>query len=570
MQPPFFGASSPADIAPEVTLVTRTDLQGHITHANEAFTTASGYRLDELIGSPHSIVCHPDTPAAVFVGMWQALRAGTPWQGTLKNRCKNGQFFWVDACIVPIQRDEQLTGYMAVFKQAAPAAVEAAQRSTAPGMLQPGKLHALFGVRAGVRAGFAFVAALMLAGGVLGIGGLKLSDAAFTRLYHQQFEPAAAVSQVEARLGDIRASLLEMQLSRNASPQAESERLSIENAQNAFDEIHEILGGLPVSSLPGASAGQELGRALQQYTQEGRTLLNRAAASAPDQLPLQTQQQLGELQNKASLSAHALRQALMETAQQELSGTLERNARIRALAMAGIVLGLLLIGVTGQRFVRSIVNPLNSAIRNLHRIAEGDLQSDVRLSGTGETAHLNQATVVMQQHLKVMLDEIALASHRIHQHCQALNQSLYEVTEHSEAQHDQVHSALRALHTAVDETSDLSLRAERLMQLASTPGSADNASIATAVEHEARELATATRLAVFGAEEVAGAMRQVAGLIVENRSEAQLAWQASEELMRTAHELNQLVDFFAPRHEVRTVQQPAPTAVQTPEPETVT
>lgn len=553
------------DIPPGMTLVTKADLHGKITYANEAFVDTSGYTLGELIGSAHHIVRHPDMPPAVFAEMWTALQSGKPWQGVLKNRCKNGEHYWVNACIVPSRQHEHITGYMAVLQHAEPAAIAAAQQRhqhlATHGLPAPSKLSALLGVRAGVRAGTAVVGLLMLAGGALGLGGLKLSDAAFARLYHEQFEPAAAVGQVEAQLSAIRARMLEMQLPRQSAAPAASGRQSIEAVQNAFDEIHEIFEGVSVPTHTTSSASQALALALQRYTREGRALINQAAAHHASSIAPTTQQQLLELENKASLSALALRQALMDNAHQEFTGTLQRNDRIRTLAIVGMVLGLLAIAYMGHLFIRSIVDPLNAAIRRLHRIAEGDLQSEVRLSGSGETAQLNHAAVVMQQHLKVMLDEIALASRRIHRHCQALNQSLHEVTEHSEAQHDQVHAAIRALNQAVQETADLSQRAERLMHMASSP---DNASdVTTTLEHETRELATATRLTAFGADEVAGAMRHVAELIVENRSQAQLAWQASEELMRTANELNGLVDFFAPPR-----AQP-PQALQQAQPSTI-
>lgn len=134
----------------------------------------------------------------------------------------------------------------------------------------------------------------------------------------------------------------------------------------------------------------------------------------------------------ASLAAQALRQSLADAAQQEFTQTLERNARIRSFALFGIIAGLLMVAAVGHLFIRGIVNPLNASIRRLNRIAEGDLQGAINLSGTGETAQLNHAATVMQLHLKVMLDEIALAARRIHRHCQTLNAALYEVTEHSE------------------------------------------------------------------------------------------------------------------------------------------
>lgn len=280
------------------------------------------------------------------------------------------------------------------------------------------------------------------------------------------------------------------------------------------------------------------------YTEDGLRWVEQAAARDNlAQVERLVALRVLPLEQDAMAAAVDLRQALLDAAQGEYSNTLERNARIRYFAAAGILLGLLVVGLVGHMFIRGIVDPLNASIRRLNRIAQGDLQGEIDLSGTGESGQLNHAATVMQLHLKVMIDEIALAARRIHHHCATLNTALYEVTEHSEAQHDRVYAAIAALDVAMAETGDLSVRAERLLQKASqqeAPGSSPQ------LVDDARALATATRLTAFGAEEVARSMRQVADLIVENRSEAQCAWRASEALTRTAGELNQLVDYFEP------------------------
>ena len=83
-------------------LISTTDLKGNITYCNEAFVAISGFEHKELIGSPHNIIRHPDTPAAVFGHMWGDLGAGRSWMGIVKNRCKNGDHYWVNAFITPI------------------------------------------------------------------------------------------------------------------------------------------------------------------------------------------------------------------------------------------------------------------------------------------------------------------------------------------------------------------------------------------------------------------------------------------------------------------------------------
>jgi aerotaxis receptor len=95
-------------------IVSQTDLKGIIIDANEAFVQTSGFTREELIGKNHNIVRHPDMPQAAFGDLWASVKAGLPWRGIVKNRCKNGDHYWVDALIVPIQKNGQTTGYMSV------------------------------------------------------------------------------------------------------------------------------------------------------------------------------------------------------------------------------------------------------------------------------------------------------------------------------------------------------------------------------------------------------------------------------------------------------------------------
>ncbi|MEO2267389.1 PAS domain-containing methyl-accepting chemotaxis protein [Pseudoalteromonas sp. YIC-656] len=95
-------------------LISVTDLRGVITDCNQAFENISGYTRDELIGQPHNLIRHPDMPAAAFATMWRYLKSGQPWMGLVKNRCKNGDFYWVDAYVTPISEHGQIVGYESV------------------------------------------------------------------------------------------------------------------------------------------------------------------------------------------------------------------------------------------------------------------------------------------------------------------------------------------------------------------------------------------------------------------------------------------------------------------------
>jgi aerotaxis receptor len=98
-------------------IVSRTDLAGIITHANEAFVEMSGYTHDELLGAPHHILRHPDMPKIAFKGLWDDIAAGKKWHGYVKNLRKDGAFYWVYATAVPNIRNGVIVGYTSVRRK---------------------------------------------------------------------------------------------------------------------------------------------------------------------------------------------------------------------------------------------------------------------------------------------------------------------------------------------------------------------------------------------------------------------------------------------------------------------
>ncbi len=93
-------------------IVSKTDLKGIITYANEDFIRISGFSKKELIGSPHNIVRHADMPKAVFADLWKTIKSGNSWTGLVKNRTKDGGFYWVRANAMPLLENGKLVGYI--------------------------------------------------------------------------------------------------------------------------------------------------------------------------------------------------------------------------------------------------------------------------------------------------------------------------------------------------------------------------------------------------------------------------------------------------------------------------
>ncbi len=95
-------------------LISRTDLKGDITYANPSFIKACGFADDELIGQHHNIVRHPDMPSEAFKNLWETVKSGKSWNGIVKNRRKDGGFYWVRANVTPHLSSGAITGYTSV------------------------------------------------------------------------------------------------------------------------------------------------------------------------------------------------------------------------------------------------------------------------------------------------------------------------------------------------------------------------------------------------------------------------------------------------------------------------
>jgi len=145
--------------ADDATLMSTTDLNSHITYANDAFIEVSGFTPEEVNGQPHNMVRHPDMPAEAFADMWATLKQGEPWTALVKNRRKNGDHYWVRANAIPVVRDGKVQGYMSVRTK--PSAQEIRQTE---------KLYGEF--RAGRANGRRFHKGLIVGSGVRGLGSL--------------------------------------------------------------------------------------------------------------------------------------------------------------------------------------------------------------------------------------------------------------------------------------------------------------------------------------------------------------------------------------------------------------
>ncbi|WP_020484371.1 PAS domain-containing protein [Methylomonas sp. MK1] len=107
-------------------IFSKTDLNGNIALINHTFVKISGFSAAELLGKPHNVVRHPDMPSEAYADLWENLKAGRPWAGLVKNRCKNGDYYWVVANATPIFDNGKVITYMSIRHKPTREQIEAA------------------------------------------------------------------------------------------------------------------------------------------------------------------------------------------------------------------------------------------------------------------------------------------------------------------------------------------------------------------------------------------------------------------------------------------------------------
>jgi aerotaxis receptor len=155
-------------------ILSTTDLKGSITYINRDFIEISGFEEDELVGKNHNVVRHPEMPPAAFEDLWSNIKAGNSWMGMVKNRCKNGDHYWVDAYATPIRENGQTVEYQSVRSKPTRDNVERADKlyrqlneGKSPAGIKSSKLS--LSMRLTIAVGMAIVVSTLLSAVVTGM-----------------------------------------------------------------------------------------------------------------------------------------------------------------------------------------------------------------------------------------------------------------------------------------------------------------------------------------------------------------------------------------------------------------
>ena len=439
-------------------LVSKTDLKGIITYANDAFVAVSGFSRGELIGKNHNLVRHPDMPPQAFADLWETVKGGNPWRGLVKNRAKSGGFYWVRAVIVPITKEGRIEGYMSVRTPPSREQIREAEvlyrellahPERSLGSTSPFRRTLSLRTRLMTMLGAFVLVALILAG--LGLYGMNRSNQDLMDQYQRELVPAVQANQVAQLLAESRSQVL---LGLQHDPAGNLARLhdhSVqvhvhhleENRQRTWDLLRalEEQAQDPVVSRDLA----ELSRLRHMYSEEAmkpaQQALERGDYRAVENLLVS---RINPRYAQVEEACQRLAEDFKGVAQREFSQAKVRYERF-LLWMGGITLGVLVLALGGGwLLIRSIIGPIRQSVNIFRRIAEGDLRGDIDISRRDELGRLLCQLATMQVRLKVMLDQIRNATAGVESRTHGLREDMGGVAAKSQQQLSDVQSVAAA------------------------------------------------------------------------------------------------------------------------------
>ncbi|WP_415033289.1 methyl-accepting chemotaxis protein [Azonexus sp.] len=457
-------------------IVSRTDLKGVITYINDTFLEVSGFTRAELIGKDQNIIRHPDMPEAAFRDMWRTIQAGNPWRGAVKNRCKNGDFYWVEAFVMPLKRDGNIIGYQSVRTPLSSSKRATAERLYA-GAGQKGALPSTrkrqLSLRALIGGTMALLLGMMAVLGFSGLSGLQASNAQLVGMYKENMQPSNLVNRATFLLADNRTQIMLALQHDPANPAASLHDHPLERHVEAFQKNRQEIDALltQLSTVPLRDSEKALLETLlsarKRYSQEGldpvmASLQGGKYHAAGEALLTQINPLYAELQK----AANALNDDLAAGANARYQDAEARYGTIRNLSIGLLALALLLAVGAGVFLLTSIATPIRKAVELFERIAEGQLTDEIEIGNCNETGQLLCNLAIMQNNLKVVLDEINSAARTVDRRSLQLEQQMQLVSQQSEQQQASVEGVAAATEEFSQSVQEVAANAHDTAQAA--------------------------------------------------------------------------------------------------------
>ena len=402
-------------------IVSKTDLKGRITYINRDFLDISGFTERELIGEPHNIVRHPDMPTEAFQDLWDTLKAGRPWTGMVKNRCKNGDYYWVVANATPIWEGGQITGYMSVRRKPTREAIAAHEevyrqfREKRQGNLVirygkavkgRGGIWANMPVAGRLASILGLLAVVLVVQALVGLYMVSTTNGLVSDMFERRTETTRIVGRIGKLMADNRAhALLALQhdpagellklhdhpLAQHTDPMKEN----VEEISRLWDEYQKTIHSDQHRALAQAYAD-----ARKQFVQEGLQPARQAMlAGGFREANAIILQKVNPLYVEVSAKADDLFKYHSDKARGEFQSSQAHYEQIRWMTVLGVLAVLALAGFGALRLVRSIKRPLDEVVATLANVTQGNYTGVIDVTHNDELGKTLQGLQTMQTRL---------------------------------------------------------------------------------------------------------------------------------------------------------------------------
>ena len=405
----------------EMLIVSKTDLKGRISYVNKDFMVISGFTEKELIGEPHNILRHPDMPVEAFEDLWKTLKEGRPWTGMVKNRCKNGDYYWVVANVTPIKEGGQITGYMSVRRKATRDAIRTHEEvyrlfrekrqgrltircgKAVKGHKNPWAVLSI-GMRMTVVLGFLCFALVLQ--GLVGIWTVAAANQKVAEMYEQREEPVRLLGRISKLMAESNIQVLQ---GLQHDPNGQYARFHEHPLTQHTDQLQKNIA--EIDSLwesYQASIHSEDQRALAKSYQEARKNFMAEGLLPARQALLEghyadanqlRQLKINPLYKEANGKAEEILKYLADASKTDFIASKAHYEQVRLWTLLVIlcVVGLAIIGAV--LLIRSIKRPVRDVVSTLENVSQGKYSNVIDVTHNDELGKALQGLQSMQTRL---------------------------------------------------------------------------------------------------------------------------------------------------------------------------
>lgn len=459
-------SSHEIDYPEGMVFVTKTDTRGVITYANDSFVEISGYTRAELIGRNHNIVRHPEMPKWAFADLWVTIQAGYPWRGIVKNRAKNGDYYWVRATVSPIVVDNKVVGYMSLRRKPSKEEVAHAQalyRHAAPQQrLSPMRWFSALPLKTKLH-----LSVQLAMFSILVIVSLLIADQIKQRMLDaatlhakdvaNEVIDGANMLMATGTIGDVENRKL---LLKKIASSGDIVSLKLMRSEQV---VRQFGAGLPEERLEGVLSRQAENSKQPIYQLEWQAGGARLHAVTPYLAA-------NNFHGTDCLSCHQVQAGSVvgvSDVVMDLSADFAAYRRLTyALIFGIIVVQFVLFFLIGWIIRRFVSNPVTQVTSTLTQLINGDVRGQVDISGRDEMGGVLCALQTCNVYLGSSFDRVATASHKLSQANQ-LSESVAKISEASHAQSEasaSIAAVVEQLTVSIDQITDKSGEVQRISE----------------------------------------------------------------------------------------------------------